>query len=110
MSEFYVTVEVSTYILVTLYRRGVLSLQKSSGIDDIGGIKWQIAGCGILTFTILYLSLWKSVKSAGKVFVTKQQMILILISKFRIEVLLSKGQTKTWKEYHVLIGCYQNKH
>lgn len=66
----------STLILVTctLYRRGVLSLHKSSGIDDIGGIKWQIAGCGVLTFTILYLSLWKSVKSAGKVFVTKQQM------------------------------------
>ncbi|XP_061166600.1 uncharacterized protein LOC133175501 [Saccostrea echinata] len=49
------------------FERGVLSLHKSSGIDNLGGIKWEVAGCVALTFIILYLSLWKSVKSAGKV-------------------------------------------
>ncbi|OWF50839.1 sodium-dependent noradrenaline transporter-like [Mizuhopecten yessoensis] len=49
------------------YERGMLGLHKSNGINDLGPVKWELALCVLLTFVILYFSLWKSVKSAGKV-------------------------------------------
>ncbi|KAJ8302631.1 hypothetical protein KUTeg_019027, partial [Tegillarca granosa] len=49
------------------FERGMLSLHKSSGIDDLGEVKWQLMLCTLLTFTMLYFCLWKNVKSAGKV-------------------------------------------
>ncbi|XP_071175992.1 sodium-dependent noradrenaline transporter-like [Mytilus edulis] len=49
------------------FERGMLGLHQSTGISDLGNVKWQLALCTMLTFTILYFCLWKSVKSAGKV-------------------------------------------
>lgn len=48
-------------------RRKVLEIQKSGGLDDIGGIRWQLLLCLFLIFTIVYFSLWKGVKTSGKV-------------------------------------------
>ena len=54
-------------IFLTDTRRGVLGLHHSSGINDLGPIRWQLALCTFVTFTVLYLCLWKGVKSTGKV-------------------------------------------
>uniref|UniRef100_H0ZAY0 Transporter n=1 Tax=Taeniopygia guttata TaxID=59729 RepID=H0ZAY0_TAEGU len=51
------------------YTRKVLEIQKSGGLDDIGGIRWQLLLCLFLIFTIVYFSLWKGVKTSGKVWV-----------------------------------------
>ncbi|KAL5021739.1 hypothetical protein ScPMuIL_000894 [Solemya velum] len=61
------------------FERGVLKLHKSSGLDNLGPIQWQLALCTLLTFIVLYFSLWKGVKSSGKVvWITATMPYLIL--------------------------------
>ncbi|KAL8618892.1 hypothetical protein ACOMHN_020311 [Nucella lapillus] len=42
-------------------------LGMSSGIDEIGNIRWQVALCLLLAWTLTFLALSKGVKSVGKV-------------------------------------------
>lgn len=44
-----------------------MELHKSSGLRDVGGVRWQLMLCLFLIFTIVYFSLWKGVKTSGKV-------------------------------------------
>ncbi|XP_063460235.1 sodium-dependent dopamine transporter isoform X2 [Pan paniscus] len=48
-------------------RRGVLHLHQSHGIDDLGPPRWQLTACLVLVIVLLYFSLWKGVKTSGKV-------------------------------------------
>ena len=48
-------------------RRGVLHLHESSGIHDIGLPQWQLLLCLLVVVVILFFSLWKGVKTSGKV-------------------------------------------
>lgn len=48
-------------------RRHVLQIHRSKGLQDLGGISWQLALCIMLIFTIIYFSIWKGVKTSGKV-------------------------------------------
>ncbi|KAG8512412.1 Sodium-dependent dopamine transporter [Galemys pyrenaicus] len=50
-----------------LPRRGVLHLHESGGIDDLGPPRWQLTCCLALVILLLYFSLWKGVKTSGKV-------------------------------------------
>ncbi|XP_059477468.1 sodium-dependent noradrenaline transporter-like isoform X2 [Neocloeon triangulifer] len=49
------------------FHRGVLEVQHSNGLQDIGAPKWQLALCVFVVYSMLYLSLFKGVKSSGKV-------------------------------------------
>lgn len=49
------------------HRRNVLEIHKSSGLKNVGGVRWQLMLCLFLIFTIVYFSLWKGVKTSGKV-------------------------------------------
>ncbi|XP_006917226.1 sodium-dependent dopamine transporter [Pteropus alecto] len=49
------------------FERGVLHLHESHGIDDLGPPRWQLTSCLLLVVTLLYFSLWKGVKTSGKV-------------------------------------------
>uniref|UniRef100_A0A2K6FBM8 Solute carrier family 6 member 2 n=1 Tax=Propithecus coquereli TaxID=379532 RepID=A0A2K6FBM8_PROCO len=49
------------------YERGVLHLHESSGIHDIGLPQWQLLLCLLVVVIVLYFSLWKGVKTSGKV-------------------------------------------
>uniref|UniRef100_A0A8C1E0S5 Transporter n=1 Tax=Cyprinus carpio carpio TaxID=630221 RepID=A0A8C1E0S5_CYPCA len=51
------------------YERGVLHIHESRGIDDLGLPRWELAICLIVVVFILYFSLWKGVKSSGKVWI-----------------------------------------
>ncbi|KAM3867516.1 sodium- and chloride-dependent GABA transporter ine [Diretmus argenteus] len=42
-------------------------LEKSSGIEEAGGLRWELFGLLILTWAIVYLCIFKGVKSTGKV-------------------------------------------
>ncbi len=46
-------------------RRNVLSI--SSGIDEVGGLKWELALCLLAVWIICFFCIWKGVKSTGKV-------------------------------------------
>uniref|UniRef100_A0A667XY90 Transporter n=1 Tax=Myripristis murdjan TaxID=586833 RepID=A0A667XY90_9TELE len=48
-----------------MFRRRVLGL--SGGIAEIGSLRWDLAGCLLLTWIICYFCIWKGVKSSGKV-------------------------------------------
>uniref|UniRef100_A0A8C8ZEJ4 Transporter n=1 Tax=Prolemur simus TaxID=1328070 RepID=A0A8C8ZEJ4_PROSS len=49
------------------FERGVLHLHQSRGIDDLGPPQWQLTACLVLVIVLLYFSLWKGVKTSGKV-------------------------------------------
>lgn len=51
----------------SLSRRGMLHLHESRGIDDLGPPRWQLTFCLVLVIILLYFSLWKGVKTSGKV-------------------------------------------
>ncbi|NXE44519.1 SC6A4 protein, partial [Ptilorrhoa leucosticta] len=70
------------------YTRKVLEIQKSGGLYDVGGIRWQLLLCLFLIFTIVYFSLWKGVKTSGKVvWVTATLPYVVLL------ILLIRGAT-----------------
>ncbi|CAJ1068278.1 sodium- and chloride-dependent GABA transporter ine [Xyrichtys novacula] len=42
-------------------------LQKTNGIEEIGGLRWELFGYLVLSWVIVYLCIFKGVKSTGKV-------------------------------------------
>ncbi|XP_059480264.1 sodium-dependent dopamine transporter [Neocloeon triangulifer] len=49
------------------FNRFILELHKSSGIDDLGAIKWDMAACLLIVYLVCYFSLWKGISTSGKV-------------------------------------------
>ncbi|XP_027717348.1 sodium-dependent serotonin transporter [Vombatus ursinus] len=70
------------------YTRHVLQVHQSQGLDDVGGISWQLALCTMSIFTIVYFSIWKGVKSSGKVVWVTATFPYIILS-----ILLVRGAT-----------------
>ncbi|XP_029365793.1 solute carrier family 6 member 4b [Echeneis naucrates] len=70
------------------YTRNVLEIHKASGLRNVGGVRWQLMLCLFLIFTIVYFSLWKGVKTSGKVvWVTATLPYIVLL------ILLIRGAT-----------------
>lgn len=70
------------------YERGVLQLHRSRGIQDLGTPRWELSLCLLVVVFILYFSLWKGVKSSGKVvYITATMPYVVLF------VLLIRGIT-----------------
>ncbi|XP_016323748.1 sodium- and chloride-dependent taurine transporter-like [Sinocyclocheilus anshuiensis] len=68
------------------WERNVLSI--SSGIDEVGSLKWELALCLLAVWIICFFCIWKGVKSTGKVvYFTATFPFLMLI------VLLVRGVT-----------------
>ncbi|XP_052826373.1 sodium-dependent noradrenaline transporter isoform X1 [Octopus bimaculoides] len=76
------------------FERETLSLHHSSGIDDLGYIKWQLALCTLSTFIILYFSLWKGVKSSGKVVYITATLPYIVLAILLIRGVMLPGAAK----------------
>ena len=51
--------------LLIARRRKVL--QRSSGIDNIGQVRWDLALCLLLAWIVVYFCIWKGIKTSGKV-------------------------------------------
>lgn len=49
------------------FNRYILEIHESSGIDDLGKIKWEMAACLLIVYLICYFSLWKGISTSGKV-------------------------------------------
>lgn len=70
------------------FARGVLEIEKSDGIGDLGNVKWAIALCLLAVFLLVYFSLWKGIKSSGKVvWITATLPYVVLL------ILLIRGVT-----------------
>ncbi|KAF4087649.1 hypothetical protein AMELA_G00073050 [Ameiurus melas] len=70
------------------FERGVLHLQDSTGIDNLGLPRWQLTSCLAVVIVVLYFSLWKGVKTSGKVVWITATMPYVVLT-----VLLLRGVT-----------------
>ncbi|KAJ8045966.1 Creatine transporter [Holothuria leucospilota] len=52
---------------VEFWERKILQIHLSTGIDDLGGINWQLMLCLMGSWVLVYLCICKGVKSSGKV-------------------------------------------
>lgn len=46
-------------------RRRILGM--SAGIEEVGNVRWDLALCLLASWVFCYFSIWKGVKSSGKV-------------------------------------------
>nr|XP_056718357.1 sodium-dependent noradrenaline transporter [Euleptes europaea] len=70
------------------YERRILHLHESHGIGDLGFPRWELLLCLLLVMIIIFFSLWKGVKTSGKVvWITATLPYLVL------SVLLIRGLT-----------------
>ncbi|KAI0236942.1 Sodium-dependent dopamine transporter [Lamellibrachia satsuma] len=70
------------------FERAVLGLDSDSGIGQLGAPRGKLALCLVGVFIMLYFSLWKGVKSSGKVVWVTATMPYVVLS-----VLLVRGIT-----------------
>uniref|UniRef100_A0AAV2J7L1 Transporter n=1 Tax=Knipowitschia caucasica TaxID=637954 RepID=A0AAV2J7L1_KNICA len=54
----------TTLPVVEYWQHRVLKI--SSGIEDVGSLRWELVLCLILTWVICYFCVWKGIKSTGK--------------------------------------------
>lgn len=52
-------------LLLLRDRRRILGL--SSGIEELGSVRWDLALCLLLAWIVCYFCVWKGVKTTGKV-------------------------------------------
>ncbi|XP_041804539.1 sodium- and chloride-dependent GABA transporter 2-like [Chelmon rostratus] len=57
--------ENATSSVKEFWQRRILGL--SGGIEEVGSIHWDLAGCLLLSWIIVYFCVWKGVKCSGKV-------------------------------------------
>lgn len=62
------------------YDRKVLQL--SSGIEEPGSIRWELAACLLFAWIIVYFALWKSVRSSGRVLYVTATLPFVLVLAF----------------------------
>uniref|UniRef100_A0ABM0MCA3 Sodium- and chloride-dependent GABA transporter 3-like n=1 Tax=Saccoglossus kowalevskii TaxID=10224 RepID=A0ABM0MCA3_SACKO len=74
--------------LIIFYDYRFNVLQITDDIKDIGGMRWELAGCLLLAWVICYLCIFKGVKSTGKVVYFTATFPYIMIT-----ILLVRGVT-----------------
>ncbi|VDP72827.1 unnamed protein product [Echinostoma caproni] len=80
------------------YRR-VLQIQFATGYNNVGPIRWEIALCLIVIFTIVYFSLWKGVKSSGKAVWVTATLPYVILSILLVRGLTLEGSLTGIKYY-----------
>ncbi|CAH8525684.1 unnamed protein product [Dicrocoelium dendriticum] len=80
------------------YRR-VLQIQRATGYNDVGPIRWEIALCLMAIFTIVYFSLWKGVKSSGKAVWVTATLPYVILSVLLVRGLTLEGSLTGIKYY-----------
>lgn len=64
------------------------ALQISSGIEDVGSVRWELAGTLLIVWIMCYFCIWKGVKWTGKVV-----YFTALFPYFLLTILLIRGIT-----------------
>uniref|UniRef100_A0A0A9ZDX5 Transporter n=1 Tax=Lygus hesperus TaxID=30085 RepID=A0A0A9ZDX5_LYGHE len=66
-------------------------LQVSSGIEEPGNVRWELAACLLFGWIFVYFALWKSVRSSGKVLYFTATLPFILVLVFLGRALTLEG-------------------
>ncbi|XP_024219145.1 sodium-dependent noradrenaline transporter [Halyomorpha halys] len=81
------------------FRRGVLEMDRSDGLHDLGLPKLQLAICVFVVYCVLYLSLFKGVKSTGKVVWATATMPYLVLTILLVRGLMLPGAMTGIKYY-----------
>uniref|UniRef100_UPI00358F8689 sodium- and chloride-dependent GABA transporter 3-like isoform X1 n=2 Tax=Myxine glutinosa TaxID=7769 RepID=UPI00358F8689 len=76
----------ATSPVMEFWERRVLKI--SAGIEDIGSVRWELAGCLLVGWIICYFCIWKGTKSTGKVV-----YVTATFPYFMLVILLIRGVT-----------------
>ncbi|XP_072047989.1 sodium-dependent serotonin transporter-like [Amphiura filiformis] len=49
------------------FERKVLGAHLSTGIEDVGTVKWDLALCLLSVYIVVYFSIWRGIRTSGKV-------------------------------------------
>ncbi|XP_029663418.1 sodium- and chloride-dependent GABA transporter ine-like isoform X1 [Formica exsecta] len=69
-------------------------LQISSGIEEPGILRWELAACLITAWIMVYFSIWKSIKSSARVRYLTATLPFLLIIVFLTRSLTLEGAAK----------------
>ncbi|KAJ6657152.1 hypothetical protein lerEdw1_002741 [Lerista edwardsae] len=81
------------------YERRVLHLHESHGIHDVGLPRWQLTLCLLVVVIVLFFSLWKGVKTSGKVVWITATLPYVVLSVLLIHGLTLPGAYDGIKAY-----------
>ncbi|XP_057657398.1 sodium-dependent noradrenaline transporter-like [Diorhabda carinulata] len=76
------------------FNRAVLEMQWSDGLHEMGSPKWQLVLCLMVIYFLLYISLFKGVKSTGKVVWVTATMPYVVLTILLIRGLMLPGALK----------------
>ena len=83
-------------------------MNRSTGIGDLGSVKWSLALCLLLMMMIIYFSLWRGIKQSGKVS-NKNVSNVILMAKITIfDQLKTIGVLTQIGFVHACFNMHQN--
>ena len=74
-------------------------MHKSPGIDDIGGMRWEIVGTVFVMWVISYLCIFRGTKSTGKSVYITSTFPLVMMSTLIIRGVTLEGASKGLKFY-----------
>ncbi|BES95896.1 transporter [Nesidiocoris tenuis] len=66
-------------------------LQVSTGIEEPGSLRWELAACLLFGWIFVYFALWKSVRSSGKVLYFTATLPFVLVLVFLGRALTLEG-------------------
>ncbi|XP_028284357.1 sodium- and chloride-dependent GABA transporter 2-like isoform X2 [Parambassis ranga] len=81
--------ENATSSVEEFWQRRVLGL--SRGIDVMGAVRWDLAGCLLLSWIVCYFCTWKGVKTSGKVVYVTATFPYVMLAVFVIHGLMLPG-------------------
>ncbi|CAH8672681.1 unnamed protein product [Schistosoma margrebowiei] len=97
------TTHISNISLITVdatteyWERRVLKI--SDGIHDIGTVQWDLALCLLLTWVIIYLCIWKGIKTSAKIMYVTALLPYVFIITLLIRTALLDGASNGLVHY-----------
>ncbi|XP_046549078.1 sodium-dependent noradrenaline transporter-like [Haliotis rubra] len=75
------------------FKNRVLQVSESSGIDDMGGLQWELVGCCAGLSVVVFFALFWGVKVLGKVVCTTMLLICVLTLVLFIRAMTLPGSS-----------------